>query len=131
MDKFDQEMKEINGSSGKPESDEKEKVSRGLLGMLFEHADWSDMVLMALGTCGCFVDGLSVSIMMLVFSHLMNVYASVSSLTPADVNKVSCPCQQINYRRCRMLLANHHIHRFCSMLSRLSTSLLVWVQALF
>ncbi|CAH1419131.1 unnamed protein product [Lactuca virosa] len=87
MDKFDQEMKEINGSSGKPESDEKEKVSRGLLGMLFEHADWSDMVLMALGTCGCFVDGLSVSIMMLVFSHLMNVYASVSSLTPADVNK--------------------------------------------
>ncbi|KAI3737379.1 hypothetical protein L2E82_27379 [Cichorium intybus] len=84
MENFDQEMKEING---KPDSDEREKASRGLLGMLTEHADWSDMMLMALGTCGCFVDGLSVSVMMLVFSHLMNVYASVSSLTSADVNK--------------------------------------------
>ncbi|KAL4559760.1 hypothetical protein LXL04_031905 [Taraxacum kok-saghyz] len=87
MDKFDQEMKEMNGSSGKPDNDEKEKAPRGLLRMLLEHADRSDMVLMASGTCGCFVDGLSVSVMMLVFSHLMNVYASVSTLTSADVNQ--------------------------------------------
>ncbi|KAJ9559878.1 hypothetical protein OSB04_005038 [Centaurea solstitialis] len=70
-------------------SETDEKPPRGLLRMLFQHADWKDVVLMGLGTCGCFIDGLSVSAMMLVLSRLMNGYASVSSLTPADVNQIS------------------------------------------
>lgn len=89
MEKLDQEMKEMNEPWCKPESGEREKVPPpGLIWMLFQHADWKDVVLMALGTGGCFVDGLSVSVMMLVLSHLMNGYASVSSLTSEDVNQV-------------------------------------------
>ncbi|KAI3684463.1 hypothetical protein L6452_33687 [Arctium lappa] len=84
MENLDQEM---NKSFSEPDSSENEKAPTGLLRMLFQHADWRDVVLMALGTSGCFIDGLSVSAMMLVLSRLMNGYASVSSLTLADVNQ--------------------------------------------
>lgn len=90
MEKLDHETIKTTESLSKPEVDEKEKGKPGLIWMLFQHADWKDIVLMALGTTGCFVDGLSVSVMMLVLSHLMNSYASLSSLTLADVNQVSC-----------------------------------------
>ncbi|PWA74003.1 NHPM bacteriocin system ABC transporter, ATP-binding protein [Artemisia annua] len=87
MEKLDHETIETTESLSKPEIDEKEKGKPGLTWMLFQHADWKDIVLMALGTTGCFVDGLSVSVMMLVLSHLMNSYASLTSLTLADVNR--------------------------------------------
>ncbi|KAK1427694.1 hypothetical protein QVD17_16387 [Tagetes erecta] len=84
MEKDDMEFMEKNGSLSEREND---KASRGLIWLVFRHADWNDMVLMVLGMCGCFVDGLSVSAMMLVLSRLMNGYASVSSLTLEDVNQ--------------------------------------------
>ncbi|KAI3763186.1 hypothetical protein L1987_53638 [Smallanthus sonchifolius] len=80
-------MEAVEKEMMEPKNCEKEKVPRGLIWMVFRHADWNDVVLMALGTCGCFVDGLSVSAMMLVLSHLMNSYASVTSLTLEDVNQ--------------------------------------------
>lgn len=89
METVDKEPVETNWSLNEPKNCEKAKVPRGLIWMVFRHADWNDIVLMGLGTCGCFVDGLSVSAMMLVMSYLMNGYASVSSLTLEDVNQVS------------------------------------------
>ncbi|KAL8226015.1 hypothetical protein R6Q57_018572 [Mikania cordata] len=87
METDEEKKQSLNKPTSFEKEKEKEKVAHGLIWMVFQHADWNDIVLMGLGTCGCFVDGLSVSVMMLVMSHLMNGYASVSSLTLQDVNK--------------------------------------------
>ncbi|KAI3785821.1 hypothetical protein L1987_44947 [Smallanthus sonchifolius] len=62
-------------------------VPPGLLEMVTEHADRIDMVLMALGTAGCIVNGLSMSLIMLVLSRMYNDYASLASITSADINR--------------------------------------------
>ncbi|KAM0035173.1 putative ABC transporter type 1, transmembrane domain-containing protein [Helianthus debilis subsp. tardiflorus] len=78
---------ETSSPSNEPKNREKAKAPHGLIRMVFQQADWKDIVLMGLGICGCFVDGLSVSAMMLLLSRLMNGYASVSSLTLQDVDQ--------------------------------------------
>ncbi|KAJ0603705.1 putative ABC-type xenobiotic transporter [Helianthus annuus] len=78
---------ETSSPSNEPKNCEKAKAPHGLIRMVFQQADWKDIVLMGLGICGCFVDGLSVSAMMLLLSRLMNGYASVSSLTLQDVDQ--------------------------------------------
>lgn len=78
--------KTIDQMEKKNESSQK---NVGLLGMISEHADWIDMILMVVGTAGCIANGLSISLIVLVLSRMSNGYASLSSIIPADVNQVS------------------------------------------
>ncbi|CAK9144596.1 unnamed protein product [Ilex paraguariensis] len=81
----------MEGNEGLPEKTEgsgNPRRPRGSLRTVLKHSDWLDMLLMAVGTIGCVADGLSMSVIMLVLSQLMNGYASVDSpLNPEDINK--------------------------------------------
>lgn len=79
------EMGKNNESS---DSSKKMMAPPGLLQMITEHADWVDIVLMALGTAGCIANGLSMSLIVLVLSRMYNDYASLSSMSSADINQV-------------------------------------------
>ena len=78
-------MEKKDGSSKKPDS----RAPPGLIKMITEHADWIDITLMASGTGGCVANGLSMSLVMLVLSRMTNGYASLSFITPSDINQVS------------------------------------------
>ena len=95
MEKFTERMEKDNVSSSKPESNEKKRMPPGLLRTIAKHADWTDIVLMALGTAGCIANGLSMSLIMLVLSRMTNSYASMASITPADINQVSSALEDI------------------------------------
>ncbi|KAI3765918.1 hypothetical protein L2E82_15964 [Cichorium intybus] len=76
-------MDKNNGSSTEPNS----KRQPGLVGVISEHADRIDMILMAVGTAGCIANGSSMAWIMLALSRIMNGYASTASMTLADVNQ--------------------------------------------
>ncbi|KAF8390545.1 hypothetical protein HHK36_025072 [Tetracentron sinense] len=86
MDEFN--LDEKNGdSSSKTEGNGNSIKKSGSLRMIFKHSDLMDTLLMVLGTIGCVADGLSLSVIMLVLSNMMNNYAATSSLTLKDVDK--------------------------------------------
>lgn len=64
----------------------------GLLHTIFKYSDSKDMLLMLLGSLGCFADGSSTPLIMLVVSTIMNNYAAHSSLTLNEINKVCSQC---------------------------------------
>ncbi|KAJ9568085.1 hypothetical protein OSB04_004051 [Centaurea solstitialis] len=80
-------MEKDNVSSSKDEISEKKRTPPGFLRTVAQHADRIDIVLMALGTAGCIANGLSMSLIMLVLSRMTNSYASMASITPADINQ--------------------------------------------
>ncbi|KAF8399821.1 hypothetical protein HHK36_015693 [Tetracentron sinense] len=67
-----------NGESGK---------KPGLVEIVFKYSDSTDMFLMILGSLGCFADGSSTPLIMLVLSKMMNNYAVNSSFTLHDINE--------------------------------------------
>ncbi|XP_030544980.1 putative multidrug resistance protein [Rhodamnia argentea] len=85
MGELDPGTKEDEGSK-KAELPGKTGTTPGSLRVVLKNSDRKDMLLMALGTVGCVADGLTLSLMMIVLSNLMNGYAS-ASLGPGDVNK--------------------------------------------
>lgn len=65
------------------------KASGSIRGVL-KKADWIDTCLMLLGTLGSIVDGMTLALLMLVLSSLMNGYGS-AQLSIKDINKVRRP----------------------------------------
>ncbi|KAF8008932.1 hypothetical protein BT93_J0049 [Corymbia citriodora subsp. variegata] len=73
-------------ASKKAELPGKTQTAPGSLRMVLKNSDWKDMLLMALGTTGCVADGLTMCLIMIVLSNLMNGYAG-AYLGPRDFNK--------------------------------------------
>ena len=73
------------------EQDKNEEQGKqpGLVRAILRYSDSKDMLLMSLGIVGCFADGSSTPLIMLVLSHIMNKYAVESSFTLHDINQVS------------------------------------------
>lgn len=73
----------------------KRKNSGGIIsfGSIFMHADGTDVLLLGLGLLGAFGDGISMPVMLLVTSKLMNSFGSsqvsLSENFTQTINKVS------------------------------------------
>ncbi|KAM7487233.1 hypothetical protein LguiB_024717 [Lonicera macranthoides] len=79
----------LTAKQGKNEQTGESGKKTGLLQTIFRYADFKDMMLMALGSLGCFADGSSTPLIMLVLSVIMNKYAVHASFTLHDISKDS------------------------------------------
>ncbi|GFZ21199.1 hypothetical protein Acr_29g0003610 [Actinidia rufa] len=81
----------MEGSKLEKEQDKNEEQGKqpGLVQAILRYSDSKDMLLMSLGMVGCFADGSSAPLIMLVLSHIMNKYAVESSFTLHDINQDS------------------------------------------
>lgn len=81
---------------GSSDMGQKKKMSKSVsFGSIFMHADGWDMALMGMGLFGAFGDGISMPVMLLVTSKLMNNFGH-SQVSLADnfshkINEVSSP----------------------------------------
>ena len=81
--------RKLTAKQGKNEQTGESGKKTGLLQTIYRYADFKDIMLMALGSLGCFADGSSTPLIMLVLSVIMNKYAVHASFTLHDISKVS------------------------------------------
>ncbi|PKI56667.1 hypothetical protein CRG98_022917 [Punica granatum] len=90
------------------------RTSSGSLLTVLKHSDWKDMLLMVLGTLGSVADGLSIALMMIILSNLMNRYGSVSlGLDEQDGFRWAHTAEKQRFQLCR---------RRCKTASKLGTA---------
>ncbi|KAF5199427.1 Lipid A export ATP-binding/permease protein MsbA [Thalictrum thalictroides] len=83
---MNKEAKDDVMSSKDTENKTARKKTVFLLSIL-KYSDSKDVLLMILGTIGCFADGISMAAIMIVLSKMMNTYASTSSLALHEINE--------------------------------------------